>query len=159
MRVKVHEGRTVLSEYGVCLSVILFFFSPRQNLSSTLTESRKFASCMNICSVSWRFDLFTTFLNVVSSSSVYVSLYLKSLCHACLVRRAHIYIVPSVMSAENPSEPFGASVIIDGVTYGTGTASSKKLAKNKAGNSFYWQHSALGRVDLEHSLSSLWHLL
>lgn len=34
---------------------------------------------------------------------------------------------------ENPSEPFGASVIIDGVTYGTGTASSKKLAKNKAG--------------------------
>uniref|UniRef100_A0A8C6TSM9 DGCR8 microprocessor complex subunit n=1 Tax=Neogobius melanostomus TaxID=47308 RepID=A0A8C6TSM9_9GOBI len=32
----------------------------------------------------------------------------------------------------NPSEPFGASVIIDGVTYGTGTASSKKLAKNKA---------------------------
>lgn len=41
------------------------------------------------------------------------------------------------MSAENPSEPFGASVIIDGVTYGTGTASSKKLAKNKAGNFFY----------------------
>lgn len=40
-------------------------------------------------------------------------------------------------SAENPSEPFGASVIIDGVTYGTGTASSKKLAKNKAGN---WVH-------------------
>lgn len=37
---------------------------------------------------------------------------------------------------ENPSEPFGASVIIDGVTYGTGTASSKKLAKNKAGNVF-----------------------
>lgn len=36
--------------------------------------------------------------------------------------------------AENPSEPFGACVIIDGVTYGTGTASSKKLAKNKAGN-------------------------
>lgn len=35
---------------------------------------------------------------------------------------------------ENPSEPFGASVIIDGVTYGAGTASSKKLAKNKAGN-------------------------
>lgn len=35
---------------------------------------------------------------------------------------------------ENPSEPFGASVVIDGVTYGTGTASSKKLAKNKAGN-------------------------
>lgn len=34
---------------------------------------------------------------------------------------------------ENPSEPFGASVVIDGVTYGTGTASSKKLAKNKAG--------------------------
>ncbi|CAB1322139.1 unnamed protein product, partial [Coregonus sp. 'balchen'] len=29
-------------------------------------------------------------------------------------------------------EPFGASVIIEGVTYGTGTASSKKLAKNKA---------------------------
>lgn len=37
---------------------------------------------------------------------------------------------------ENPSEPFGASVIIDGVTYGAGTASSKKLAKNKAGNIF-----------------------
>lgn len=37
---------------------------------------------------------------------------------------------------ENPSEPFGASVIIDGVTYGAGTASSKKLAKNKAGNVF-----------------------
>ena len=36
--------------------------------------------------------------------------------------------------SENPSEPFGASVIIDGVTYGAGTASSKKLAKNKAGN-------------------------
>ncbi|XP_075072916.1 microprocessor complex subunit DGCR8 isoform X2 [Mixophyes fleayi] len=36
---------------------------------------------------------------------------------------------------ENPSEPFGASVIIDGVTYGTGTASSKKLAKNKAARS------------------------
>ncbi|XP_078524051.1 microprocessor complex subunit DGCR8 [Lissotriton helveticus] len=33
---------------------------------------------------------------------------------------------------ETPSEPFGVSVIIDGVTYGTGTASSKKLAKNKA---------------------------
>ncbi|KAB0406842.1 hypothetical protein E2I00_006165 [Balaenoptera physalus] len=33
---------------------------------------------------------------------------------------------------ENPSEPFGASVTIDGVTYGSGTASSKKLAKNKA---------------------------
>lgn len=38
-----------------------------------------------------------------------------------------------VLYTENPSEPFGASVIIDGVTYGTGTASSKKLAKNKAG--------------------------
>lgn len=36
--------------------------------------------------------------------------------------------------SENPSEPFGASVTIDGVTYGSGTASSKKLAKNKAGN-------------------------
>lgn len=41
--------------------------------------------------------------------------------------------------AENPSEPFGASVIIDGVTYGTGTASSKKLAKNKAGKWAYLQ--------------------
>lgn len=40
------------------------------------------------------------------------------------------------MCPENPSEPFGASVIIDGVTYGTGTASSKKLAKNKAGKVF-----------------------
>lgn len=47
------------------------------------------------------------------------------------------------MPAENPSEPFGASVIIDGVTYGTGTASSKKLAKNKAGNLFYLQYVAL----------------
>lgn len=41
---------------------------------------------------------------------------------------------------ENPSEPFGASVIIDGVTYGTGTASSKKLAKNKAGTSVYYYY-------------------
>lgn len=40
--------------------------------------------------------------------------------------------------SENPSEPFGASVIIDGVTYGAGTASSKKLAKNKAGNSSFF---------------------
>lgn len=39
---------------------------------------------------------------------------------------------------ENPSEPFGASVIIDGVTYGAGTASSKKLAKNKAGNVYFF---------------------
>uniref|UniRef100_UPI00358F5FE8 microprocessor complex subunit DGCR8 isoform X2 n=1 Tax=Myxine glutinosa TaxID=7769 RepID=UPI00358F5FE8 len=38
----------------------------------------------------------------------------------------------SFFECENPSEPFGASVLIDGVTYGTGTASSKKLAKNKA---------------------------
>ncbi|CAB1319974.1 unnamed protein product, partial [Coregonus sp. 'balchen'] len=37
-----------------------------------------------------------------------------------------------LITLSNPSEPFGASVIIDGVTYGTGTASSKKLAKNKA---------------------------
>lgn len=43
------------------------------------------------------------------------------------------------MCPENPSEPFGASVIIDGVTYGTGTASSKKLAKNKAGKVYHSQ--------------------
>lgn len=50
-----------------------------------------------------------------------------------------------VCPTENPSEPFGASVIIDGVTYGTGTASSKKLAKNKAGNTFlmFLQYLAL----------------
>lgn len=33
-------------------------------------------------------------------------------------------------------------MIIDGVTYGTGTASSKKLAKNKAGN-FLLHHFVL----------------
>lgn len=48
-----------------------------------------------------------------------------------------------VCLTENPSEPFGASVIIDGVTYGTGTASSKKLAKNKAGKLFDLQYRAL----------------
>lgn len=44
----------------------------------------------------------------------------------------------SSLFSENPSEPFGASVIIDGVTYGAGTASSKKLAKNKAGNGSFF---------------------
>lgn len=59
----------------------------------------------------------------------------------------------AILSTENPSEPFGASVIIDGVTYGTGTASSKKLAKNKAGNSSslqYWTFDHV--VDIGHSL-------
>ncbi|CAM9122344.1 unnamed protein product, partial [Lampetra fluviatilis] len=42
---------------------------------------------------------------------------------------------PSATKRENPSEPFGASVLIDAVPYGSGTASSKKLAKNKAARS------------------------
>lgn len=50
--------------------------------------------------------------------------------------KAFIFAHPSF--SENPSEPFGASVIIDGVTYGAGTASSKKLAKNKAGNILFF---------------------
>lgn len=50
------------------------------------------------------------------------------------VSRRFLFFPP--LFPENPSEPFGASVIIDGVTYGAGTASSKKLAKNKAGNVF-----------------------
>lgn len=49
-------------------------------------------------------------------------------------QKAFFFFPPSF--PENPSEPFGASVIIDGVTYGAGTASSKKLAKNKAGKVF-----------------------
>ena len=46
----------------------------------------------------------------------------------------YLHLTVFLYPTENSSEPFGASVIIDGVTYGTGTASSKKLAKNKAGN-------------------------
>lgn len=33
---------------------------------------------------------------------------------------------------------------IDGVTYGSGTASSKKLAKNKAGNVLVWVSETCG---------------
>ncbi|XP_077416390.1 microprocessor complex subunit DGCR8 [Vanacampus margaritifer] len=52
--------------------------------------------------------------------------------HEYMQRVLKVRPVYSFFECENPSEPFGASVIIDGVTYGTGTASSKKLAKNKA---------------------------
>lgn len=48
-------------------SFFLFFF---QSLSSILMGSLKFASCMNTCSGSWRFGLFTTFLIVVSCFEV-----------------------------------------------------------------------------------------
>ncbi|TRZ01449.1 hypothetical protein DNTS_034755 [Danionella cerebrum] len=53
--------------------------------------------------------------------------------HEYMQRVLKVRPVYNFFECENPSEPFGASVIIDGVTYGTGTASSKKLAKNKAG--------------------------
>ncbi|XP_028312739.1 microprocessor complex subunit DGCR8 [Gouania willdenowi] len=52
--------------------------------------------------------------------------------HEYMQRVLKVRPVYNFFECENPSEPFGASVIIDGVTYGTGTASSKKLAKNKA---------------------------
>ena len=60
----------------------------------------------------------------------------RSLHFRFVIERCEIFVSNQtvfVYHTENPSEPFGASVIIDGVTYGTGTASSKKLAKNKAG--------------------------
>lgn len=107
------------------LSMFLF----PQSLSSTLMGSQKFASCMNTCSASSRSGLFTTFLNVVSFNNGVGEMRILT------VWSEMIDPVWSVCP-ENPSEPFGASVIIDGVTYGTGTASSKKLAKNKAGNVF-----------------------
>uniref|UniRef100_A0A8C1L1T3 DGCR8 microprocessor complex subunit n=1 Tax=Cyprinus carpio TaxID=7962 RepID=A0A8C1L1T3_CYPCA len=52
--------------------------------------------------------------------------------HEYMQRVLKVRPVYNFFECENPSEPFGASVIIDGVTYGTGTASSKKLAKNKS---------------------------
>ncbi|XP_028566172.2 microprocessor complex subunit DGCR8 [Podarcis muralis] len=52
--------------------------------------------------------------------------------HEYMQRVLKVRPVYNFFECENPSEPFGASVIIDGVTYGAGTASSKKLAKNKA---------------------------
>ncbi|KAM9742903.1 microprocessor complex subunit DGCR8 isoform 1-T1 [Menidia menidia] len=52
--------------------------------------------------------------------------------HEYMQRVLKVRPVYNFFDCENSSEPFGASVIIDGVTYGTGTASSKKLAKNKA---------------------------
>ncbi|XP_007899974.2 microprocessor complex subunit DGCR8 [Callorhinchus milii] len=52
--------------------------------------------------------------------------------HEYMQRVLKVRPVYNFFECENPSEPFGASVVIDGVTYGTGTASSKKLAKNKA---------------------------
>ncbi|XP_049618858.1 microprocessor complex subunit DGCR8 isoform X1 [Syngnathus scovelli] len=52
--------------------------------------------------------------------------------HEYMQRVLKVRPVYNFFECENPSEPFGASVIIDGVTYGVGTASSKKLAKNKA---------------------------
>ncbi|XP_043345155.1 microprocessor complex subunit DGCR8 isoform X2 [Cervus canadensis] len=52
--------------------------------------------------------------------------------HEYMQRVLKVRPVYSFFECENPSEPFGASVTIDGVTYGSGTASSKKLAKNKA---------------------------
>ncbi|NP_001085043.1 uncharacterized protein LOC432110 isoform X1 [Xenopus laevis] len=52
--------------------------------------------------------------------------------HEYMQRVLKVRPVYNFFECENPSEPFGASVIINGVTYGTGTASSKKLAKNKA---------------------------
>ncbi|KAM4709524.1 microprocessor complex subunit DGCR8 [Discoglossus pictus] len=55
--------------------------------------------------------------------------------HEYMQRVLKVRPVYNFFECENPSEPFGASVIIDGVTYGTGTARSKKLAKNKAARS------------------------
>ncbi|XP_053557876.1 microprocessor complex subunit DGCR8 [Bombina bombina] len=55
--------------------------------------------------------------------------------HEYMQRVLKVRPVYNFFECENPSEPFGASVIIDGVTYGTGTARSKKLAKNKAAQS------------------------
>lgn len=52
--------------------------------------------------------------------------------HEYMQRVLKVRPVYNFFECENPSEPFGASVTIDGVTYGSGTASSKKLAKNKA---------------------------
>ncbi|XP_068099500.1 microprocessor complex subunit DGCR8 [Hyperolius riggenbachi] len=52
--------------------------------------------------------------------------------HEYMQRVLKVRPVYNFFECENPTEPFGASVIIDGVTYGSGTASSKKLAKNKA---------------------------
>ncbi|XP_053327297.1 microprocessor complex subunit DGCR8 [Spea bombifrons] len=52
--------------------------------------------------------------------------------HEYMQRILKVRPVYNFFECENPSEPFGTSVIIDGVAYGTGTASSKKLAKNKA---------------------------
>uniref|UniRef100_A0A8C5S0C7 Microprocessor complex subunit DGCR8 n=1 Tax=Laticauda laticaudata TaxID=8630 RepID=A0A8C5S0C7_LATLA len=52
--------------------------------------------------------------------------------HEYMQRVLKVRPVYNFFECENPSEPFGASVIIDGVTYGAGTASSKKFAKNKA---------------------------
>ncbi|XP_074062627.1 microprocessor complex subunit DGCR8 isoform X1 [Macrotis lagotis] len=52
--------------------------------------------------------------------------------HEYMQRVLKVRPVYTFFECENPSEPFGASVTIDGVTYGAGTASSKKLAKNKA---------------------------
>ncbi|XP_040107193.1 microprocessor complex subunit DGCR8 [Oryx dammah] len=52
--------------------------------------------------------------------------------HEYMQRVLKVRPVYSFFECENPSEPFGASVTIDGVTYGSGTASSKKLAKNRA---------------------------
>ncbi|KAM7234686.1 hypothetical protein CapIbe_014844 [Capra ibex] len=52
--------------------------------------------------------------------------------HEYMQRVLKVRPVYGFFECENPSEPFGASVTIDGVTYGSGTASSKKLAKNRA---------------------------
>ncbi|KAM9331368.1 microprocessor complex subunit DGCR8 [Gastrophryne carolinensis] len=52
--------------------------------------------------------------------------------HEYMQRVLKVRPVYNFFECESSSEPFGASVIIDGVTYGSGTASSKKLAKNKA---------------------------
>ncbi|XP_069476121.1 microprocessor complex subunit DGCR8 [Ambystoma mexicanum] len=52
--------------------------------------------------------------------------------HEYMQRVLKVRPVYNFFECETSSEPFGVSVIIDGVTYGTGTASSKKLAKNKA---------------------------
>lgn len=60
-------GLEVLSVRNLSLKIYFFFF---QSLSSILMGSLKFASCMNTCSGSWRFGLFTTFLIVVSCFEV-----------------------------------------------------------------------------------------
>uniref|UniRef100_A0A669DX04 DGCR8 microprocessor complex subunit n=1 Tax=Oreochromis niloticus TaxID=8128 RepID=A0A669DX04_ORENI len=49
--------------------------------------------------------------------------------HEYMQRILKVRPVYNFFDCENPSEPFGASVIIDGVTYGTGTASSKKTSR------------------------------